>query len=216
MGGYGSTRWSGHRTRRDTDPLLWLDVRLLARRGALVPGVWSTTAWTCGGKPSGNITHWVADDHLVLDYKVKGPLDRDWIPVREQIPLEHTACNYGGTRPWFRCPGCDRRRAVLHSVGGHFRCRECHQLVYSSTRDDALERLHRKGEKVTRRLGAPTTWVLNWSIIPPDKPLHMHWDTYEALCTEWRAIRDAAWRANDVSFELLMARTEKLLQQWGG
>ncbi len=37
MGGYGSTRWGWQRTRDTTDPYLWLDVRLLARWGALAP-----------------------------------------------------------------------------------------------------------------------------------------------------------------------------------
>lgn len=34
MGGYGSTRWSGERTREVTDPLLSLDARMLKRVGA--------------------------------------------------------------------------------------------------------------------------------------------------------------------------------------
>ncbi len=69
MGGFGSTRWGWERTRQATDPLLWLDVRWLARRGALHPGAWSTTSWTWRGEPDGWITHRAEADALILVYR---------------------------------------------------------------------------------------------------------------------------------------------------
>jgi hypothetical protein len=47
-----------------------------------------------------------------------------------EVPLEWTACNFGGERPWFICPGagCSRRVAVLHAAGKHFLCRHCYDL----------------------------------------------------------------------------------------
>lgn len=112
MGGFGSMRWGLHRTRATTDSLLWLDVRLLARRGALTPGTWSATSWTCNGEPSGHIDHRAEADALMLDYRTKAPADAEWQPVRERIPLDATPYHYGGSRPWFLCPGCGRRRAA--------------------------------------------------------------------------------------------------------
>jgi hypothetical protein len=150
MGGFGSTRWGCQRTRETTDRFPWLDVRILARCGALTPGVWWTTNWTARGQPSGSITHHAEADALILDYRVKGLLDAEWQLVRERIPMERIPCHYGGSRPWFLCPGCGRRRAVLFSVDGRFRCRACHDLAYSSTRQTLAERALR------RKLGART------------------------------------------------------------
>lgn len=182
MGGFGSTRWDWHRTRQTTDPQLWLDVRLLARRGALAPGAWSTTAWTCRGEPSGDITHRAEADALILDYKVKGPRDADWQPVRERIQLDRTPCHYGGTRPWFLCPGCGRRRAVLFSVGGLFRCRPCHNLAYSSTRETPADRALRRGDTLRRKIGG-RPGLQSW----PLKPKGMHWATYSRIMIEINA-----------------------------
>lgn len=179
MGGFGSTRWGWHRARQTTDPLLWLDVRILARQGSLTPGVWSTTSWTCRGEPSGSITHRAKADALILDYHVKGPRDADWQPVRERIPLTSTPCHYGGSRPWFLCPGCGRRRAVLFSLDGRFRCRRCHELAYSSTRETAADRALRRGDTLRRKLGGPPGLHKF-----PAKPKGMHWTTYERIMAE--------------------------------
>nr|WP_298718763.1 hypothetical protein [uncultured Steroidobacter sp.] len=68
------------------------------------------------------------------------------------IAIERTACNYGGSRPWFLCPGCRTRRAVLyHSVDG-FECRHCMRLVHTSVTEDKFDRLRRKRGKLLERL----------------------------------------------------------------
>jgi len=181
MGGYGSTRWGWHRTRGAIDPLLWLDVRILARRGALTPGTWSTTSWTCRGKPSGYIDHRAEAGALILDYRTKGRADPDWRPVRERIPLDATPCHYGGSRPWFLCPGCGARRAVLYSVDGRFRCRRCHDLAYSSTREEPWDRAMRRADTLRRKIGAERG-MHQWA----PKPKGMHWDRYERITAEIR------------------------------
>lgn len=199
MGGFGSTRWGWHRTRETTDPLLRLDVRILARQGALTPGTWSTTSWTCRGEPSGRIDHRAEAGALILDYRTKGPADADWQPTRERIPLEHTPCRYGGSRPWFLCPGCSRRRAVLFSVGGRFRCRACHDLAYSSTRETPSNRALRRADTLRRKLrGRPG--MHRWS----PKPKGMHWRTYSRLMSEIRGCDQDA-------LAYMVAGREKLL-----
>ena len=55
----------------------------------------------------------------------------------ERIPwirLAWIPCNYGGSRPWFLCPGCDRRAAILYVEGGRLLCRPCLGLSYPSQR----------------------------------------------------------------------------------
>ena len=99
-----------------------LDVRHLNRSG-LLQGT-HRVAWSDGsvaeieGQDNGlEIVHRPAhypenlDDHLCLT----------WTP-----------CNFGGHRPWFICPGCGERIAVLYAFP-HFRCRACHPLAYGST-----------------------------------------------------------------------------------
>lgn len=217
MGGDGS----GERffSKPTTDHALRLDVRWLARQGLFEPGAvaWMPLSWTRGGEPAGDITvrYDVRQPHeLILAYRTRGPLDAEWTDVREQFRLEWTPCHYGGQRVWCRCPVCGRRRAVLYSVHGRFRCVPCNGLAYSSTRDELLDRLNRRGERIMEKMGAERVWVLRW-IIPPCKPKHMHWETYERLCREWLEIRDAAHGVHESDFRRLMAQTDRFLAERG-
>src|SRR6478609_7627231 len=102
MGGYGSTRWDWTRTRTDTDGLLWLDVRILQRQGALQPGAFRAQSWTRGGRPSGNIRTFASWDGATLEliYRTQARPNDDWQDVRDPIELDRTPCHYGGERPW--------------------------------------------------------------------------------------------------------------------
>lgn len=69
------------------------------------------------------------------------------------IEIERTACNYGGLRPWFLCPRCGARRAVLYDGGERvFGCRRCMRLVNTSATEDTLNRGARKMRKLSARL----------------------------------------------------------------
>jgi hypothetical protein len=197
------------RTRQDTDPLLKLDVRWLNRIGALQPGAVAYPSWTCRGEPSGNIvTRMDANGgSLILDYATRVPGETEWTPWTEAVALESTPCHYGGERVWFLCPGCHTRRAVLFSVSGIFRCRRCHGLAYSSTREDAHERSIRRCQALQKRLGGGGYGVPIWHI--PSKPKGMHWTTYERLVREFRH----ELHRQDGFFDLWIARREALLRQ---
>jgi len=179
MGGYLSTRWNWTPTRQETDPLFWLDIRRLKRWGALDPGAESYTTWTSRGEPSGDIMTRMSVDGrcLTLVYSVQksGP---DWQSVNDPVGLEWTPWHYGGERPWFRCPGCNSRRAVLYSKNARFRCRACHNLAYSSTREDPHERSIRRCGKLRQKLGGSFNQPI-WTI--PDKPAGMAWRRYHRL-----------------------------------
>lgn len=186
MGGYFSTRWGYTHTRTDTDGLLYLDVKDLRRMGAFTPGALSWQQWTNGrGDVVGSIQSLMNSDGdaLTLIYRIREP-GGEWQDVRERIMLDATPCNYGGERLWLTCPGCFSRRRVLYSAGGRFRCRQCHDIAYSSTREDAQERSARRIRKLQKRLGAKQSDLYHI----PRKPDGMHWDTYhdivEALLAE--------------------------------
>jgi hypothetical protein len=181
MGGYGSTRWDYGTTHRETDPLLKLDIRIVRKMGALQPGAYATHAWTSRGEPSGTITTIMHRDRpcLTLDYRIRSRDETDWTPIREDVWIDETACHYGGTRPWFLCPGCNERRGVLFSVDGRFRCRQCHRLAYSSTREDPHERSIRRCQELQRKLGGGGYGVPIWTV--PPKPDGMSWRKYLRL-----------------------------------
>lgn len=146
MGGYGSSRWGTAVPRMTTEGLLRLDVRVLAREGCLIGGTLGTIAWHCGDSVWATITtqvHADEPDILILEYNTLSR-SRSWTPIHERIALDTTPCHYGGTRSWLMCPGCGNRRAVLFAVSGHFRCRACYQLAYSSTREHAVGQSNRR------------------------------------------------------------------------
>lgn len=217
MGGYGSgRRWHSKAT---TGQALRLDVRWLVRSGLIAPDVagYMPVHWTCNGKPSGDIVvRYDArqPDSLILDYRTRSRGETEWTPVREVVRLERTPCHYGGERVWCRCPGCGSRRAVLYSVHGRFLCVPCNGLAYSVTREEPLYRYGRRGEKIMERLGAEPDWVLDW-YVPPPKPKGMHWRTYERLCREWFAVRDAARSDYNTGMMRLIASTDWPLTERG-
>lgn len=188
MGGYFSTRWNGIPTRQDTGPLLKLDTAVLRRRGALTPGTVSDLAWTDGhGEPTGSIhlhTN-TSGDAVTLIYRVRVH-GGEWHDVRERVDLETTPCNYGATRPWFRCPACQSRRRVLYSVEGIFRCKTCHNLAYASTREDEQARSARRIAALHARLKAPKSDLFTI----PTRPAHMKRSTYRRILAKLEQEQD--------------------------
>ncbi len=201
MGSYGSGKSSRRTPKTDTDGLLFLDIRYLATHGYLDPGCRSL-GWSRGDRPSGTIVVCVDPEHpdaLVLAYRTRRPGEA-WEDVREVVRIERTGCHYGGTRPWLRCPRCLSRRAVLFSVGGRFRCRACHDLAYTSTRESEGDRMMRRAAVIRKRLGAPSSGD-RWGHVP--KPKGMRWATYDRLAAELHECRVGALAD-------LSARTDKL------
>jgi hypothetical protein len=115
------------------------------------------------------------------------------------VVVERTRCNYGGSRPWFLCPGCGDRRAVLfgHPRGGHLGCRRCLKLLFLTECDDAFDRAIHKLRKIELRVCEPSTEIVGTAPVA-DKPKGQHWRTYDlqvtklinariALCRLWSA-----------------------------
>jgi hypothetical protein len=94
---------------------------------------------------------------------------------RTEVDLSWTSCNYGGERPWFICPSCERRAKKLFSVERVWRCRSCAGLRYRSQHEDVLSRRLRRSSRLRRRLGGATE--VHGPL--PDKPPFMQWHTYD-------------------------------------
>ncbi len=209
-------RWEWEHTRQSTAGLLALDVRALKRAGALRPGTAHRWQWTNGrGEPAGWIVVRMdqAGDCLTLDYRTRGYGETEWTPRTQPVWLEWTPCHFGGERVWFACPGCGSRRAVLFSAGGVFRCRGCHDLAYTSTREDATERATRRIMTLQRKLKAPAGCDL---FHVPSKPAGMHWQTYQRLTSELMQAHQRRDVLFGEAFEALLSRSERLLLERGG
>lgn len=181
MGGSGSGRRGGRNT---TGYLLRLDVRQLQRAGVLTPGWRGGWQWTRrSGKSDIGIEAEV--DHIRLRYTNKrNGESRDFDYT---VRLSRSSCHYGGERPWFLCPCCGRRVAILYG-GAMFACRVCYGLAYEAQREDETDRLARRADAIRDRLG----WEAG--ILNPDgwKPKGMHWRTFWRLKAEHDRLKGGA------------------------
>lgn len=169
MGGSGSgrNRW---RNRGDIEDTIRLDVRLFQQKRLLQPGTGYIWKWTRGDQPAGSLESVTKHDRVVLIFRAKRS-GGQWRDVRQSVSLTWTACRYGGERPWFVCPDCGRRAAILAACDALFLCRQCYKLTYRSQNVTPLDRAHRQVAKIEKRLGDPV-----WR-----KPKRMHQVTFQRL-----------------------------------
>ncbi len=196
MGGYGSGQRAPQANRPTTDQALALDIRDLARRGALKSGRHRAFWPSVWGDAS--VGYAVAEDTLTLEYRTAPGLLDEPREVRQAVTLLRTPCHYGGSRPWFACPGCGDRVAILFLFGLHFRCRQCHGLAYGSTREDSSRRLLRKADRLRVNVGGEA----GLGRVPP-KPAWLGWRAYQRILDRIRAL-EAAY----------IAETESQVREW--
>ena len=155
-----------------------IDVRRWHREGKLREGQLFSCSWTHRGEPSGEIIIVVIErDALILAHQSWCLWGSEQKPVFQQVAITWTACRYGGERPWFVCPDCLRRAAVLYAAGEFFGCRHCRGLVYASQQESPLDRSLDQAQKIRFRLGgSPSTFDAF-----PEKPKRMHRRTYDRL-----------------------------------
>ena len=98
---------------------------------------------------------------------------REWLrtgyPISGTVSLTSTACNFGGERYWFECPGCSCRVTTLFRVGERFACRKCHGLNYRMQHENAYGRGLLKAQRIRMKLGGSANMTLPF----PEKPKHM-------------------------------------------
>lgn len=205
MGGRGSGAWCRWDKRATVEDFRRLDVRKLQRTGVLAqPGTVSWAWWDARtGEMTADIRLDVGRDQLTLRYRFRRS-GEDWRDVTEPVPLDRTPCHFGGERPWFLCPGCGKRRAILYG-GSLFRCRACYGVGYASQSETKYDRLLRRGHRIRLRLGGELG-ALN---LFPLKPKGMHWRTY------WR-LRHEGVMAEEAGLSMAMARfaTPSQLDGW--
>lgn len=203
MGGFGS---GGHnRVAGTVEGSRTLDVMKLHRGGCFRPGYRGTWQWSYQDGTTATIQQRADETGIVLIYKYR-PGFGDWEPVEQRVPIDWTACRYGGSRPWFRCVCssgdryCGKRVAKLYGAGKLFACRHCYRLGYQSQ----LERgpgipLHAANKLRTKLGGDP-----GMASLIPNKPKGMHWRTYNAAV---RRIWDLELQA-DMGLEEIILRID--------
>lgn len=140
MGGFGSGDWYRFSRKETVENCLHLDVRRLARDGALARSASGSIGWSDKrtGKPLGSIGFRLlaqgGDQPLLWLHYRFGEAENIELPIRLQTTRPHR----GGCRWWFTCPlivggvACGRRVAKLYLRGRYFGCRHCHGLTYRS------------------------------------------------------------------------------------
>ena len=163
-------------TRRTCEDMHRVDVRNVARDGILNTGNLATMTWIRGGTRTGSMGFRGCGGSVELVYRVNGE------SVCESVGLYWTPCNYGGERPWFRCPKCSRRCAVLYG-GPRFWCRSCHALDYRSQRENGEMASARRIKRALKRLKMDTSGSLG----TPPRPKGMWHRTYDQQLAEYHA-----------------------------
>lgn len=136
--GKGGTRWGAGRPahKGKAEACMRLDVREWARRGTLVPGYSGSWSWSnsYSGERTGSIGYRIEGGEAVLSYSLNGE------PRTQRVPILRTPCHFGSGRPWFACPHCRARVALIYLRRGGFYCRKCAQVAYLSSEGRASRR----------------------------------------------------------------------------
>jgi hypothetical protein len=180
MGGWGSGRRLS--SKEITTDYRRFDVLSLHRGGWLRPGVTFISHWYVGGVEQSTIKGWAESDRITLSYRHQYN-GEDWETLNYPIYLDRTPCHYGGSRPWFVCPGrgCGRRVAVLYA-GRLFVCRHCRQLAYESQREAPHLRALGRVFSMQERMGWKGMCADDG---PPPRRKGMHHKTYERLARQF-------------------------------
>jgi len=139
--------------RTTVEQCLALRVAELAAAGVFraAPGTLCSCRWTdSSGQEIRRISF-----RLVVEYRGASICFNDRVdgspgPLRiqtEVVPVTSTPCHFGGSRPWLRCPLCERRVGVLYArlAESRFACRKCRDLTYDSVQshNSRIDRLLR-------------------------------------------------------------------------
>lgn len=233
MGGWGSGRrdYATSPTVEECRPLSITNLKSFTERTGGRGSVW----WGDREDPAGKITVVAEGDagfedsedledtprpaRLRLLYTIRDPRGDDEEEIDYSVPLEYTECNFGGYRPWFRCPGVVDGEHCTERVGKLYRpprqnlflCRHCYDLGYTSSRTsgDHLKqaelRYRRAFAKADAKGRRPHP---NNEPHFPERAKGEHHDTFEDHCEEVRAARAEWHEAMNAKMRELTARLQ--------
>jgi DNA-directed RNA polymerase subunit RPC12/RpoP len=124
------------------DDRLRIDIRVWKRKGFLSEGKRKWNFVNDEGEEVGAISVETQLSRFVLRYNAVEPSGKSE-QIEDSISLGQTNGGRGWKRPWFLCPGCGKRVAILYQRK-YFRCRRCLGLVYASQRVTPSQRALRR------------------------------------------------------------------------
>jgi hypothetical protein len=232
MGGWNSGR-EEYATTATVNECESIDVNWMNREGLLDSGTSGTLSWSRGGEKTGSIRYGTVtpadtlgdaalpDRVVALSYTTTHSRTDESTKHAYPVEIATTPCNFGGSRPWFLCPGkpdgetCGRRVGKLHSppLGDLFLCRHCHDLGYRSSRRsrDPMKAAQFRYQHVHEKL-APDADTHHPGQVPGvpiwiEKPKGMHRETHDELQSElpeayfeWKAAVDVVTDAMSTHF----------------
>lgn len=165
-----------------------INIAKIHKWGYTNSGNWGMLSWSRMDKEISRIAIIGGKQSIKLFYEyINSDDSRD--KMNYKIKLSWSTCNFGGYRPWFMCPACNRRVAILYG-SKYFICRHCLELRYPSTLERDEDRASRQANKIRDKL--------NWEpgILNPDygKPKGMHDITYQRLLTKYERYTRRAFK----------------------
>lgn len=198
----GGNRYGAGRPgwRRKCEYSLPLDVRRLHRKRLLTPGASFGWHWSQDGERIADIGIITTANAIRLSYSW-APRGGERRQMAYDVPIERTSCRYGGSRPWFLCPWCERRCALLYGISGdgYFACRLCLRLGYASEAECPIDRCWRQQRKIETKLG---TYLR--------RPKGMKRKTHHRLRQKWVDIEER----KDEFFTVAFANLARRLGSW--
>jgi hypothetical protein len=186
-----------------------LDIRQLAAKARLRPG-WFSWSWSRDDEHVGSISVSIDEGVCLATLIYNRSVNDQRTEFSDAFRILYTSCNYGGKRPWFECRWCGSRCAILYGVSGdgHFACRRCLRLGYSSESESPMDRLWRKQRKLEARLN----WIAGEV---SDRPKGMRTKTFKRILDQIAAVeeaKDADFRASMRRFGMTSEELEELFK----
>ena len=160
-GGYRSGA-GRHGYRAKAEQLVRVDIRVWHRRGLLWVGGSNAYPFHRGNQHITTVVFTVSAESIRLAYS----LDNN--DYAQTISTTTTPCALGGSRPWFECPRCRGRCALLYLRCGRFACRSCQQVSYTSQSGSESDRVHARYHRLE-------------ALIDNGKPKWQRWATFNRL-----------------------------------
>ena len=149
------------------------------------------------------------NNSLILSYEAVIKETQERVGIQTLIEIEWTIPPFGGRRPWFICPKCNKRMGKLYKPENEhfFWCRHCWDLTYQSKKDSndsvavALNKINRLKKKLRWDCGAEEA-ATEYSSFPV-RPKGQHNRTYQKIIEQ-------IFEAEDLARDAMVSTYNKL------
>jgi len=159
-----------------------VDVRWLHRQGNIMNPGQRIVTWFRGGVMTGSIAIEKTTSGLVFLY-TRTPNGGEPVQVECLVTLLWSDTEFGGRRPWFCCPRCGRRVAIVF-VSSAVACRKCFGIRHQSQNECASDRAIRRIDFLRDKL----KWEPGFLNGSQWRPKGMHRKTYSRVLREYEAL----------------------------